>query len=526
MKILCLLSAILAAVFFIGGIYSLTRNRKSILNVFSFLVLISLGWWNFCNYFFFSAATESQAWMWHHLASIGWVGFIAETTYYFIALTGINEKFKNIWIQILFYTLPSLLLIYNIFAKKTSLAVDIARSNIGNTWTYINSYKNIWLWIFLFCLCLYFSYSFLILIRWSIKVKHQLKKRMAIGFVILDVTTIVLGFFTDVLFPLNDYGIPPIANLCTALFSGGYFFIILHYDLFNLRHVVKEKDILDHSMEPILVTDEYGEILIANAACTRLFETVDNQLIGSNLNSYFKDNTDKKVIMEAFKCSDLVKDIELSIPIHNNYNKTVLISGSVLRDKRHEYLGTVISLRDVTQLNQLKERYRIQSDEYQKLAYIDTLTGLPNRRKTFEVLAERADKYEKDKTDFYILYMDVDNFKSVNDIYGHQSGDLFLIEVTSRLKSCLCDKVDFIGRLGGDELLMIGGSDSSPNTIQNYKIKIEKAFESEFVINDFIIKSEISVGFARYSDYRDIDTMVHSADEEMYMIKNSKKKQI
>lgn len=520
MNLLSLFSSMIASAFLIGGLYCLTRDRKSVLNVFSFLVLLSLGWWNFCYAFFFSAETAEQASLWHHLAAIGWTGFIAETTYYFIVLTGFHDKMKKTWVQLCFYALPFALLLHNLFGKTTSLAEGFVKSSVGNQWSYTNSLGNGWLWLFLACIVLYFGFSFYLLLRWSSKVKHRLKKRMAIGFVVLDALTILLGFASDVLFPLTSAPlIPAVANLCAALFGVGYFLIIIRYDLFNLHHVVADRDIIERSTDAVLVIDEDGEILYCNPSCAKLLGTNTSELMGGKFPDYIGAEQYRAKLTDKLSNGDSLNDVELSLDGIRTGEKRLLMSASVIRDKQKEFLGIVVSLRDITQLSNLKEQYMLQSDRYERLAYIDTLTGLPNRRKTFEVLGNRASDYEENKNDFFLLYMDLDDFKAVNDEYGHAVGDQFLIEVASRLNRYVSGDINFLGRLCGDELLMIGGSDTSEATIISCIKKITEAFREEFCADTYKISGGISIGYARYSDFRNVDAMIHHADEHMYEAK-------
>ncbi|MEG1684107.1 MAG: hypothetical protein RR295_09755, partial [Oscillospiraceae bacterium] len=76
MNVLSCLSIVLYTAFFIGAAHVITAERKCVLNRSAGAVLFSLGWWSFCNSFFFLAITQEQAWFWHILASIGWCCFV------------------------------------------------------------------------------------------------------------------------------------------------------------------------------------------------------------------------------------------------------------------------------------------------------------------------------------------------------------------------------------------------------------------------------------------------------------------
>lgn len=516
MNLLSMLSAMLATAFLIGGIYCLTRNRKSVLNVFSFLVLISLGWWSFCYAFFFSAQTQQELWLWHRLGAVGWTGFIPFTTYYFIVLTGLRDKFKVLWKQVLFYAPPIILLAYNLFGDTTCLAQAFVRSGLFGQWTYVNSPSNLWFWIYIVCLACYFAMAFLLLLKWSSTVKHRLKKRMAIGFVLIDALTVLFGLVTDGIIPMTSQAIPAIANLGTALFGAGYFLVIIRFDLFNLHLVVSDREIIEHTTDAVLLMDEAGEILYVNSAGSQLIEQERAKLMGGRLADVLgMEQYQEKFALLPSKL-DYLNDVELSMTTAKGNDKRLLMSCAVIRDSQKEYLGTVVSFRDITQLSRLKEQYRIQSDRFEKMAFVDTLTGLPNRRKTFEVLGERAGKYQAQQKDFFILYMDLDRFKSINDLYGHNAGDQLLIDVAKRLNECLFGQLNFLGRLSGDELMMIGGEDTSEQAIIACVERIKALFVKPFQIGGHTIQSSISVGYARYSDHGDVDDMVHHADEHMY----------
>lgn len=519
MNILSMLSNFLTTAFLFGGIYCLTRDRKFTLNFSAFLVLFSLAWWNFCNAFFFSADTEETAWFWHKLASFGWTGFVVLTTYYFTILTGVYERVGKLWIRVLFFVLPTILLIHNLFGETTSLAEGLTRSTFGDQWTYVNALTNVWLWLYLVYLICYFGYSFVLLLHWSVITKNPMKRKMSIGFVLLDTLTIFMGFISDILFPLTTPMIPAAANLCTAVFGFGYFFIIIRYDLFDLFSVIDDNDIIEHGLEGIIVIDEKDEILYCNQAAAELMESEKRILLGTKLSDYFSKDSYAHFVDSRLQTDDMGRNSEVLDFCKRDTTKQFFASATVIRDKQGAYTGTVVCFMDLTQQNQLKEQYYKQSQEYERLAYFDALTGVANRRKIFSVLNEKAAAYKYSRKDFCILYMDLNEFKSVNDKYGHNVGDILLSETTERLKGCLYGEMTFLGRLGGDEFLILIEGDTSDEVIGRCKRRINEAFKPEFTIGSVKIKNSLSIGSARFSDHLDIDETMQSADKEMYAAK-------
>ncbi len=97
----------------------------------------------------------------------------------------------------------------------------------------------------------------------------------------------------------------------------------------------------------------------------------------------------------------------------------------------------------------LIERKRMEQ-KLEHIAHHDSLTGLPNRLLFVAHLKKQVARSSREKTLLAVLFMDLDKFKMVNDTMGHDVGDMLLIEVSSRIKSCLRDS-DVVARIGGDE---------------------------------------------------------------------------
>jgi diguanylate cyclase (GGDEF)-like protein len=106
-------------------------------------------------------------------------------------------------------------------------------------------------------------------------------------------------------------------------------------------------------------------------------------------------------------------------------------------------------------MRDLTERKRYEEQIHQ-LAYYDALTGLPNRRLFFDRLAQTLARSQRSGRHGAIIYLDLDNFKPLNDRHGHTAGDLLLQEVARRLSACLREE-DTVARLGGDEFVVLLG---------------------------------------------------------------------
>jgi diguanylate cyclase (GGDEF)-like protein len=123
-----------------------------------------------------------------------------------------------------------------------------------------------------------------------------------------------------------------------------------------------------------------------------------------------------------------------------------------------------------------------------------------------------------------LFYLDLDNFKDINDSLGHKAGDEILCSVADALRSVL-DKNDQVARLGGDEFILIIEPLESEQQAEEYAVKISNAIRNvKTSLPKKIFTLDVSIGIAIYPDHgQDMDSLVQSADIAMYVAKSEKK---
>lgn len=157
------------------------------------------------------------------------------------------------------------------------------------------------------------------------------------------------------------------------------------------------------------------------------------------------------------------------------------------------------------------------------LALYDPLTGLGNRNLFYRRFAEAVSEYETNAATFVTLVMDLDKFKSINDIFGHEVGDLVLATVGSRLRDIM-PETTFFFRLGGDEFTAILSTKcNTKSLIQNIITTIAQPFTLDG--HTFVV--EVSVGHATYpTDGSNQTDLFRKADKAMYEHKESKRTEL
>ncbi|MBL4712369.1 MAG: EAL domain-containing protein [Gammaproteobacteria bacterium] len=181
------------------------------------------------------------------------------------------------------------------------------------------------------------------------------------------------------------------------------------------------------------------------------------------------------------------------------------------------------------QLEKEIEVRTVAESELQKQASYDGLTGLPNRSLASDRLTQTLVKAKRHTLNPCLAFIDLDNFKYVNDTFGHSAGDDLLREAARRLLECARGS-DTVARLGGDEFLLILDDDDNLKTsdheiaVRHVAERILESFSKPFNINGQDITITPSLGFSVYpKDGEDEDTLMRHADAAMYRSKNEGK---
>jgi diguanylate cyclase len=158
--------------------------------------------------------------------------------------------------------------------------------------------------------------------------------------------------------------------------------------------------------------------------------------------------------------------------------------------------------------------------ELQFLAMHDSLTKLPNRAMLVERLNHEIQNAKRDKSRFSVLFLDLDGFKEVNDAFGHPIGDLLLVEVGTRIRSCIRSH-DTLARMGGDEFVLLSNA-VEPADAATLADKLVAAIRTPFVIDGNELRITGSIGITVYSGKEsDQDELLKNADAAMHQAKAS-----
>jgi diguanylate cyclase (GGDEF)-like protein/PAS domain S-box-containing protein len=174
----------------------------------------------------------------------------------------------------------------------------------------------------------------------------------------------------------------------------------------------------------------------------------------------------------------------------------------------------IVMISDITAVREAQE-------QLSQFAYYDSLTNLPNRRLVMDRLKQAIARAARESSLLGVLFIDIDNFKRVNDTLGHKAGDLMLCHISQRMLAALRQS-DTFGRLGGDEFVVIVTNADSRDAFASIAKKIMQCLSSPIIIEGLEIVPSCSIGISVYPDHSEHhDGLVQMADTAMYEAKNS-----
>jgi PAS domain S-box-containing protein len=231
--------------------------------------------------------------------------------------------------------------------------------------------------------------------------------------------------------------------------------------------------LVDGSMDVIYSCDLRGNVMAANYRFCQLFNISKEEVIGKHITFFLKYATLHETWQAAF--DEAVQDkkmvtLEQSYEDFNGVN-TFHITYSPIINSDNFVLGVTITKHNITDIRDTEKKIK-------HLSMHDVLTNLPNRNALFDKLSQEIDVIPEGGK-IALMFIDMDNFKKVNDTLGHKAGDELLKAVGRRLSTCLRAK-DFIARLSGDEfaILLLGVDQNSDVSIVIDRIqkKINQSF--------------------------------------------------
>src|SRR5690606_26095667 len=269
-----------------------------------------------------------------------------------------------------------------------------------------------------------------------------------------------------------------------------------------------------NSGSSIIITNQRGVIEYVNQKFTLVSGYLPDEVVGQTL-----------AILNPTQASDLDADNIWSPKfLQSSWEGKLLsehkdghefwsaITVSAVRNKLGQITNYVVAAVDITELTEANRKM-------QQLALFDSLTGLANRRLFMDRLNNALASCRRQGSSLALLFLDLDQFKRINDTLGHDAGDILLLTIADRLKGCVREK-DTVSRLGGDEFTVLLTDVKDTHSVTQVAQQILKALKQPIKLHkhEVIVSTSIGITLAQ-ADSSHAETLMKNADLALYRAK-------
>ncbi len=283
--------------------------------------------------------------------------------------------------------------------------------------------------------------------------------------------------------------------------------------------------VIDGVSDPLMVVDLDYKVLKMNRSAQKQQEggNVDLTAITchqlSHASSQPCNDSDHPCPLQEVKMSG-----EPVTMVHHHENgqgqRIIELTASPLFDSNGKMYAIIEVGRDITERLQIEELLNTNEKRLHHLAHHDSLTNLPNRLLFDDRLKQALSKARRSRRQVALFFLDLDNFKAVNDNLGHDYGDMLLIDVAKRLRKSVREG-DTVARMGGDEFLILLEEIDTIDTIEATAKRVCKALNHELSKDQFRQQISASIGISIYpEDASTPQQLMKTADLAMYRAKN------
>lgn len=301
---------------------------------------------------------------------------------------------------------------------------------------------------------------------------------------------------------------------------------MLRAKIFSNKHLEQYKKIVSSSDDFLALIDRNYTYLAISEAYQKFFNKQKEEILGHTMPElygaqYFVENlkhlSDRVLTGETFEHEFWVLSSFGKRYLHTKYFPYYENESDLLP------MAYVVSARDNTEKKANEDRLIASEKELEFLAHNDALTGLPNRLLLTDRIGHAIENSKRQGGMIAVCFIDLDNFKKVNDSYGHSYGDeilkQFALRVQGKIRHC-----DTLARVGGDEFILLVENIKEKHEIEIILAKIQAIFEEPFINKSQKFFLTASIGVSMYPDHgTDGEMLIKNADTAMYKAKEAGK---
>src|SRR5664279_5433227 len=284
------------------------------------------------------------------------------------------------------------------------------------------------------------------------------------------------------------------------------------------RNALRESEerfraLTEQSTDIILIADPSGQIKYASPSVHTVLAVHGDSLAGTNMMDLVHPDDFAKTMSTRPRSVAYRQNPIVEFRLRHADGSWLYFECVVRNLIQHKNIGGIVyNARDITERKHAQEQLLFNATH-------DALTGLPDRALFLERLQSVVDRMKRHPHEAAaVLFIDIDDFKVVNDCYGHATGDALIKEVSDRLRACLRSD-GTIARMGGDEFTVLVEDVTDPSDAIRVAERIQSSFERPFLLEGLEIFKSVSIGIALTSPETSAEVVLQNADIAMYRAK-------
>lgn len=518
------------------GLYVISQDRYSRLNLSIFWLCLVLGWWALFYSFVYYQNIWPSVWFWYKLASFGWL-FAPPAVVHFTMTFARRYEWLDRKRNLVLLYLPA----FFFFICSVIFHFDVSGFLYENGVVYemVNKKSPLyWLYNIYYFVCLFLGFVFVYL--WGRKSTLSFEKKQARIILVGGSAAFLLMVLSNVVMPLLKLKLlPSIAPSFLMIWVVTIWYAMNRYKLLSLSAEVAADEILANIVDVVFLTDRDGRITRANRSAQIILGYQPWDLVGKRLESVLIPDDHKLGSEDGSEVSSLHTTRitwEMECLTKTGERLPFTLYTSPVHNPAGQHVGNIVVGKDLRMIKRLEEeiwtrrqaeaelaknneqlesKVRERTRELEIYATMDSLSGVYNRRSGLLLLEKEMKRSRREKTPLSVVFVDINDLKKTNDHKGHHIGDFLIQTVADILRETIRES-DVVCRMGGDEFLMVLNrcdTEQAGHIVEEIRVKMADATLN----NPEGISIQACFGVAEFDPASDQteDGLIILADERM-----------
>ena len=506
------LSGFLANVALAGAVFARSPHDRP--NRVYALLCLSIAWWSVFKFTRLLVQETEAALLLFQISAFGWCLLPSLYLHFVLAFTHRSEAPTGSWLT------RSLHGVGIVLALVAFVPDAMTTGILWRPWGSSHAAGPVY-YVFGAYSIVLFALGLVLLVRARAKEASK-STRTQYGYVIVGALfPVLVGSATNIWLPIIGVYVLPLGEVLSTLNVALVGYAMARHGLLGVSLEQAAETIIATMGDALLVVDHEDHVVVANEAAAKLLECKRADVVGRPVHDFVSSDLPSGGGSQLASID--ASESEGELLTNGGHPVPVILSTRQVRDAAGAAIGAVLVAKDIRQLRGAMLELSAANERLARQSITDELTGVSNRRHTNQRLEEEFELAKRYHRTFSVAVLDLDDFKRINDEFGHQAGDRVLEKVAAEIKGVLRD-ADVVSRWGGDEFFVILGETDAAKARDIGSRILSRIASAKIEGLDSPVRA--SLGIATFDPDEPVDepsALVTQADEALYAAKRAGK---